>query len=126
MGCAYIQQGELVKAIEEFQYIYKMDEESYMALGFMGYAHALAGQVDEARNLLDILKDISLRSYVSPYSFVVVYLGLGLKDEALELLEQLYVEKNDWLVWLKVSPELKILRDDLRFKDLLSRIGFPK
>jgi len=126
MGCAYIQQGELVKAIEEFQYIYKMDEESYMALGFMGYAHALAGQMDEARNLLDILKDISLRSYVSPYSIVVIYLGLGLKDEALELLEQLYKEKNDWLVWLKVSPELKILHDDMRFKDLISRIGFPK
>lgn len=126
MGCAYIQQGELMKAIEEFQYIYKMDEESYMALGFMGYAHALAGQMDEARNLLDILKDISLRSYVSPYSIVVIYLGLGLKDEALELLEHLYREKNDWLVWLKVSPELKILRDDMRFKDLISRIGFPK
>jgi len=126
MGCAYIQQGELVKAIEEFQYIYKMDEESYMALGFMGYAHALAGQMDEARNLLDILKDISLRSYVSPYSIVVIYLGLGLVDEALELLEHLYEEKNDWLVWLKVSPELKILRDDLRFKDLINRIGFPK
>lgn len=126
MGCAYIQKGELRKAIEEFQYIYKMDEESYMALGFMGYAHALAGQMDEARNLLDILKDISLRSYVSPYSIVVIYLGLGLKDEALELLEQLYREKNDWLVWLKVSPELKILHDDMRFKDLISRIGFPK
>ncbi|HXQ70566.1 MAG TPA: winged helix-turn-helix domain-containing protein [Pyrinomonadaceae bacterium] len=126
MGCAYIQKGELVKAIEEFQYIYKLDEESYMALGFMGYAHALAGQMDEARNLLNILKDISLRSYVSPYSFVVIYLGLGLKDEALELLEHLYEEKNDWMVWLKVSPELKILRDDFRFKDLISRIGFPK
>lgn len=126
MGCAYIRQGELMKAIEEFQYIYKLDEESYMALGFMGYAHALAGQMDEARNLLDILKDISLRSYVSPYSIVVIYLGLGLKDEALELLEDLYREKNDWLVWLKVSPELKILRDDMRFKDLISRIGFPK
>ena len=126
MGCTYIQQGELMKAIEEFQYIYKLDEESYMALGFMGYAHALAGQMDEARNLLNILKDISLRTYVSPYSIVVIYLGLGLKEEALELLEHLYEEKNDWLVWLKVSPELKILRDELRFKDLINRIGFPK
>jgi hypothetical protein len=42
-----------------------------------------------------------------------------------QLLEQLYEERNDWLVWLKVSPELKNLRSDPRFQDLLRRIGFP-
>jgi DNA-binding winged helix-turn-helix (wHTH) protein/tetratricopeptide (TPR) repeat protein len=125
LGCTYIQQGDLAKAIAEFQCIYKLDEEAYMALGFMGYAHALAGQRAEAENLLNILKDISLRTYVSPYSMGVIHLGLGLKDQVFEMFERLYEERNDWLVWLKVSPELKNLRDDLRFKDLLRRVGFP-
>lgn len=125
LGCTYIQQGDLAKAIAEFQCIYKLDEEAYMALGFMGYAYALAGQRAEAENLLNILKDISLRKHVSPYSMVVISLGLGLKDQVLEMLERLYEERSEWLVWLKVSPELKDLRDDLRFKDLLSRVGFP-
>lgn len=125
LGCTYIQQGDLAKAIAEFQCIYKLDEEAYMALGFMGYAHALAGRRAEAENLLNILKDISLRKYVSPYSMVVIHLGLGLKDQVFEMLERLYEERNDWLVWLKVSPELKNLRDDLGFKDLLRRVGFP-
>jgi DNA-binding winged helix-turn-helix (wHTH) protein/tetratricopeptide (TPR) repeat protein len=125
LGCSYIQQGELTKAINEFQYIYKLDEEAYMALGFMGYAYALAGKRDEAENLLDILKDISLRKHISDYSMVVIQLGLGKNDEVLEMLERLYEERNDWLVWLKVSPELKCLHDDIRFKDLLRRVGFP-
>ena len=126
LGCAYIQEGELKKAIEEFQYIYKLDHEAYMALGFMGYAHALAGQRAEAKNLLNILKEISLRKYVSPYSMGVIQLGLGQKKQLFETLERLYEERNDWLVWLNVSPELKPLRNEAAFQDLLRRVGFPR
>jgi tetratricopeptide (TPR) repeat protein len=125
LGCTYIQKGDLQKAIEEFQCIYKLDEEAYMALGYMGYAYTLAGQRAEAENLLDILHDISLRKYVSPYSMVVIRLGLGQIDQVLEMLDRLYEERNDWLVWMKVSPELKVLKDEPRFQDLLKRIGFP-
>lgn len=125
LGCTYIQKGDLQKAIEEFECIYKLDEEAYMALGYMGYAYTLAGQRAEAENLLNILQDISLRKYVSPYSMVVIRLGLGQFDQVLEMLDRLYEERNDWLVWLKVSPELKVLRDEPRFMDLLKRVGFP-
>ncbi len=125
LGCTYIEQGELTKAIDEFKRIYKLDHEAYMALGFMGYAHALAGQRAEAKNLLNILKDISVRKYVSPYSMAVIHLGLGQKKPVFEILEQLYEERNDWLVWLKVSPELRPLRDEPEYQDLLKRVGFP-
>ena len=124
LGCVYIQQNRLEEAIKEFQIIYKLDEEAYLALGFMGYAHALAGQRAEAETLLNILQDISLRKYVSPYSMLVIHLALGPRERVFELLEQLYEERNDWMVWLKVSPELKQLRSDARFKNLLKRVGF--
>ena len=125
LGCTYIQQNRLTEAIAEFQFIYKLDEEAWMALGFMGYAHALADQRAEAETLLNILQEISLRKYVSPYSMLVIHLALGPEERVFELLEQLYEERNDWLVWLRVSPELKSLRNDSRFKNLLRRIGFP-
>lgn len=124
-GCVYIQQGRLEEAIAEFQFIYKMDEEAYLALGFMGYAHALAGQRAEAETLLNVLQEISQRKYVSPYSMLVIHLALGPDERVWELLERLYLERNDWLVWLKVSPELKNVRNDPRFKSLMRRIGFP-
>ena len=91
----------------------------------MGLAHALAGERDEAETLLNILTDISKRKYVSPYAMLVIHLALGPQERVYELLEQLYEERNDWLVWLKVSPELKNLRNEPRFKNLLHRIGFP-
>jgi tetratricopeptide (TPR) repeat protein len=126
LGCVHIHENRLSEAIEEFQLIYKLDEEAYLALGFMGYAHALAGNRAEAETLLNILQDISLRKYVSPYSMLVIHLALGRQERVFELLEQLYEERNDWLVWLKVSPELNSLRDDSRLKNLLTRIGFPE
>ncbi len=126
LGCSYIQQGRLQAAIEEFQAIYKLDEEAYLALGFMGYAHALAGQRAEAETLLNILEEIAERKYVSPYALLVIHLELGPEERVFELLEQLYQEHNDWLVWFKVAPELKKLRNDARFKDHLRRIGFPE
>ncbi len=43
---------------------------------------------------------------------LVIHLALGPKERVFELLEQLYEECNDWLVWLKVSPELKSVRND--------------
>ena len=125
LGCTYIQQGRLREAIEEFQLIYKLDEEAYLALGFMGYAHALANERDEAETLLNVLQEISQRKYVSPYSILVIHLGLGPEERVFELLEHLYEEGNDWLVWLRVSPELKSVRNDPRFKNLLMRLGFP-
>jgi hypothetical protein len=116
----------LEEAIAEFQEIYKLDEEAYLALGFMGYTHALAGQREEAETLLNVLQDIAVRKYVSPYSMLVIHLVLGPHERVFELLEELYQERNDWLVWLKVSPELKRVRDDSRFKSLLRRVGFPE
>ena len=125
LGSTYIQQVRLEEAIEEFQSIYKADDEAYIALGFMGYAHALNGQRAEAETLLSILEDIAQRKYVSPYSLLLIHLAIGPLDRVFRLLEQLYEERNDWLVWLKVSPELKNVRNDPRFQDLLRRIGFP-
>jgi len=125
LGSTYVQQGRLDEAIEEFKFIYTLDDEAYLALGFMGYAHALNGQRAEAETVLSILEDIADRKYVSPYSLLLICLALGPLERVFQLLEQLYEERNDWLVWLKVSPELKVVRNDPRFQDLLRRIGFP-
>lgn len=125
-GCVYIQQGRLADAIEQFQSIYKLDDEAYLALGFMGYAHALAGQRAEAETILNVLEEISQRRYVSPYSMLVIYLALGPEERVFELLDKIHADRNEWSVWLNVSPELRTVRNDPRFKSLLRRVGFPE
>ncbi|HWS54674.1 MAG TPA: hypothetical protein VN228_11125, partial [Pyrinomonadaceae bacterium] len=72
------------------------------------------------------LEEVSARTYVSPYGFAVVHVGLGENERALDYLERLYEERNDWVVWFKVAPELERLRSEPRFVELLRRIGFPQ
>ena len=123
LGAVYIQQGQLDEAIEQFRRIIKIDNESYLSLGFMGHALALAGQRAEAESLLNTLQETSQRKYVSPFSMLMIHLALGHEERTFQLLEQLYEDRNDWLVWLKVSPELRPLRNHPRFRHMLELVG---
>jgi DNA-binding winged helix-turn-helix (wHTH) protein/tetratricopeptide (TPR) repeat protein len=123
LGAVYIQQGQLEEAIEQFRRILKLDNESYLSMGFMGYALAQAGQRAEAESLLNVLQETSQRKYVSPFSMLMIHLALGPEERTFQLLEQLYDDRNEWLVWLKVSPELRPLRNHPRFRKVLELVG---
>ncbi len=86
----------------------------------MNVPKALA--IDDA---LAELREMSKRQYVSPFLFVVVYLGLGDKDQTFAWLEKTYQDRSSFLIWLKVEPLFDSLRDDPRFQDLLRRGGLP-
>lgn len=44
----------------------------------------------------------------------------------MELLENAYLEYDDWLLFIKIEPTLDGLRPDPRFQDLVRRIGLPQ
>lgn len=124
LGATYVQQGDFSEGIASFQRICQIEPDFPMAIGFLGYAYAMSGQREEARRVMKRLKSISKRKYVSPYSFAIIYAALGENDQAFEWLEHAYEDNVDWMVWLKVSPELDNLRSDPRYTDLLRRVGF--
>jgi len=47
---------------------------------------------------------------------------IGNKDEAFQLLEQIYQRRELWMAYLRVDPRLDSLRNDPRFIDLLRRV----
>jgi hypothetical protein len=53
----------------------------------------------------------------------LVYAGLGRKQDAFRWLEAAYRVHDVGLVYLKVDPCLDPLRADIRFADLLQRVG---
>jgi len=55
-----------------------------------------------------------------------VYLGVGKKDQALNLLQKAYSEHSNVVAFLKVDPMYDPLRDDPRFQDLLRRVGLAR
>ncbi|MDQ3063381.1 MAG: tetratricopeptide repeat protein, partial [Acidobacteriota bacterium] len=123
LGQAYEEKKMYVKAIETFQKGIDLAERHPQLVASLGRAYALSGERDKANKVLDELREMSKRRYVSPYLFAVVYVGLGDKDQAFAWLEKAYNERTFFLIWLKVEPRFDSLRDDPRFQDLLRRIG---
>jgi len=88
----------------------------------LAYAYALAGKKDEARKILDELKEASKQRDVSPFSFALIYMGLGDKDQAFEWLNKTFDENPYRIAFIKVNPRFDSLRSDPRFTDLLRRM----
>ncbi len=92
-------------------------------LGVLARAHGLSGNKMEAEKILDQLKKLSQERYVSAYSFALVYLGLGDKEEALRWLEQSYQDRAGTDIgFIRVDPLLDPLRGDPRFEALAEKI----
>jgi serine/threonine protein kinase/Tol biopolymer transport system component/Tfp pilus assembly protein PilF len=122
---AYERKGMCREAIAEIQKVRGFYGQSQIASGLLGHALAVAGQRDEALNIVEELNEQSKREHVWPYNIAIIHVGLGRTDEALQWLERAYLEHSDDLIYLKVDPVFDSLRSDPRFKDLLRRVGLP-
>jgi TolB-like protein/Tfp pilus assembly protein PilF len=121
LGMAYEQNGELDKAIAEFQKAYEL-EKNNVVLGFLGHAYAIAGNTEAAKKILKELEDLSRRVYVPAYTIALIYTALGETDNAFEWFERAYATQGEWLDWFKTAPEVDSLRADPRFTELLLRL----
>jgi tetratricopeptide (TPR) repeat protein len=92
---------------------------------YWGEAYAAAGYPDEAKKVLEQLKELTKQQYVMPYFVGRIYAALGKKDEAFQWLEIAYRGRAEWMVLLKTDPRLDVVRSDPRFDDLLRRMNFP-
>jgi len=93
---------------------------------YRAYALTKAGEMEQARTILEELLKLSTERYVPPYNFAVVYHALGEREETLAWLEKGYKQRDVRMVFLQVEPQWNNLRDDPRFQDLLRRVGFPQ
>jgi DNA-binding winged helix-turn-helix (wHTH) protein/TolB-like protein/cytochrome c-type biogenesis protein CcmH/NrfG len=57
------------------------------------------------------------------YAIARTYGKLEQKDEAIEWLEKAYKARTGALIWVGKEPDFDTLRSDLRFQDLLRRVG---
>ena len=100
-------------------------EDSPLAQIILAQAYGYNGQKSEVRPLLE--KAANSGVYTCPYESAVGYLTVGDTDTAMALLEQAYQKRSNCLVFLRVDPRLKPIRESPRHRehylDLLARVG---
>ena len=125
LGMALEHKGMLKEAIAEFHKGFTLSGGLPIYLALMGHAYAVACERHKAEETLHALKKLSKRRYVSAIEVAVVYAGLRDTRAAFAWLQKAYDERARLPLFLKMDPTFDSLRADLRYQQLLSRIGLP-
>ena len=121
-----MRQGKYGAGIAEIQRAIALSDGNTRDIATLGHAYAVAGKRTEALKVLADLQKRASQKYVSPYFIALIYMGLGEKDKTFAWLEKAYEERYPYLVLIKVEPVFDGLHSDLRFQELMRRVGLPQ
>jgi adenylate cyclase len=123
---ASLQQGLPEEALAACQQIVERWGHDPWTLWDLGYAFAMSGQRDQARQVLAELQARAQHVYVKPLAFAWIAIGLDDTEQALAWLEQAYTERDPYLTLLNADPVYDRLRAEPRFIALGQKIGLGK
>ncbi|HEX3583135.1 MAG TPA: protein kinase, partial [Thermoanaerobaculia bacterium] len=122
LGMALGQQHRYREALEAFQRALDVDRIPIL-LAMLGHTHAIAGNREQAEEVLTVLDYESRSRYISPYDIAIIHAGLGDHDAALAKLKDAFEDRSSWMVFMEVDPRLDVLREDVPFQKLVDRFG---
>jgi serine/threonine protein kinase/tetratricopeptide (TPR) repeat protein len=125
VGWASIQKRDFTTAFAELQNARSLENKPWI-IGTLGYAYAVSGDRERAQAVLKELNQMAQHRRVTPFWLAMIYMALGDKNQAFQLLDRCYEERSPWLVWMKTDPAFDTLRSDPRYTDLLRRMGLPQ
>jgi len=127
LGSVLVQKELYEEALAEYEKVLELTkgvavvETSVKAI--MAHAYARWGKRGEASKLLE---EVTVAGTASPYSIAGIYAALGEADAAFAWLNQACEQHDVQLVSVKVDPTLDGVRSDLRFAELVRRVGLPE
>jgi predicted Zn-dependent protease len=122
-----IQLEEPNTQIERLETLATDSPHHHVLRGALGYAYAVTGQGRRASELLDALTNRNARSATrEPYAVALILVGLNDREKALQWLEQSYREGSLWSLGFRSDPILEGLRNDLRYRQFLSKFSYSE
>jgi serine/threonine protein kinase/tetratricopeptide (TPR) repeat protein len=121
---AYAETGKYDEALADLRAVEAVSEGHTYVLSLKGRIYSLMGKRSEAQKVIAELRALSQRRYVSPYRLALVYASLGEDQEALMWLEKAYEEPEWFLIFLRLEPPFRRLREKPGFGALLHRMNF--
>ena len=123
LGQAHEQNHDFPAAIAEFQKTLTISPGSPPAQASLAHAYALCDRMPEAHKLLAHLIEESGSSYVSPFYISEVYAGMGDIPNTMMWLQKSFVDRSNALIFLRVDPEFKAMRNNSDFQSILHDLG---
>jgi serine/threonine-protein kinase len=123
LGNAYEQKGQLAASIETYEKGIELGGPPAFFKAFIGHVQGMSGERTAAVTTLQLLKELSKKSYVPLWYLAIVFEGMGEEEAAIEALENAYPNRETMLVFLKVCPQFDRIRNNPRFQQIERRIG---
>lgn len=112
------QKGLFKEAISRIREGEEFSEENFLYRLLLAHYHAVWGEKDEAKRLLEDLDRQSRQRYISPFHIALVYVHID-EEEAVNRIKVAIEKKDPWVLLLEVEPRVDRLRENPRFVDLL-------
>jgi TolB-like protein/DNA-binding winged helix-turn-helix (wHTH) protein/Tfp pilus assembly protein PilF len=125
LGEAYSGKHLYQKAVLEHRAARELSGDVSMMVAALASNYAACGNKQEARKLLGELLQRSQRNYVSAYSLAKVYATLGDLEQARQALERAFEQRSFELLYLADDPLLESIHNELWFKQMIAKRGFP-
>ena len=130
-GVAAYLRGDPAEGVALLEQGVELSARAPLALILLAQGYGYAGQKDKVPPLLDEAERANI--YMCPYETAAAYLSLGdeaSKARAVELLFEAVEKRSNCLIFLRVDPRLRVLRDDPRhaerFQELLTLVGLDE
>ena len=123
LGSAYALAGRHEEAITTLQEGIKVSGFVPHLQGELGRVFAVAGLVEEAREVLAALHEKAGKEYISAVNHAKIYAGLGEIDLLFAWIEKAFEERSVKLPYFMIDPCLDQYVSDPRFVDVMQRMG---
>jgi serine/threonine-protein kinase len=115
--------GDFDESLAAFQRAIQLTPHSPRMRAALARASAMCGKQKEALEILDELKILSEKRYVSPFELASVHFALGQPDVGFEWLKKAFQDRCFELISINVDPRFDSIKSDPRFAPLHRQLG---
>jgi TolB-like protein/Flp pilus assembly protein TadD len=122
LGMLHNARGEFEEAVSAWERSLSLEPGVPYQNALLGYGYARVGRIDDANAVLEMLIRSTLPG-VGAMHRAPIFAALGDFDNAFRMLEQALVDREPWIIGLKIDSGFSLMNHDPRFASILERAG---